>query len=71
LGREEPDEVQQGQMQGAAPGEKQPHASVQAGADLLESRVFYLENMSWKPGALFSHAIDEAALGVLLSALSS
>jgi len=30
LGREEPDEVQQGQMQGPAPGEEQPHASVQA-----------------------------------------
>ena len=30
LGREEPDEVQQGQVQGPAPGEEQPHASVQA-----------------------------------------
>jgi len=37
LGREEPDEVQQRQMQGPVPGEEQPHASVQAGADLLES----------------------------------
>jgi len=30
LGREEPDEVQQGQMQGPASGEEQPHAPVQA-----------------------------------------
>ena len=30
LGREEPDEVQQSQMQGPAAGEEQPHASVQA-----------------------------------------
>jgi len=30
LGREEPDEIQQGQVQGPAPGEEQPHASVQA-----------------------------------------
>jgi len=30
LGREEPDEVQQGQVQGPAPGEERPHASVQA-----------------------------------------
>jgi len=30
LGREELDEVQQGQVQGPAPGEEQPHASVQA-----------------------------------------
>jgi len=30
LGREEPDEVQQRQMQGPAPGEEQPHAPVQA-----------------------------------------
>jgi len=30
LGKEEPDEVQQGQMQGPAPGEEQPHAAVQA-----------------------------------------
>jgi len=37
LGREEPDEVQQGQGQGPAPGEEQPRAPVQAGADLLES----------------------------------
>jgi len=37
LGREEPDEVQQGQVQGPAPGEEQPDAPVQAGADLLES----------------------------------
>ena len=37
LGREEPDEIQQGQMQGPAPGEEQPHTPVQAGADLLES----------------------------------
>ena len=37
LGREEPDEVQQRQMQGPAPGEEQPQAPVQAGADLLES----------------------------------
>jgi len=29
--------VQQGQGQGPAPGEEQPHAPVQAGADLLES----------------------------------
>ena len=36
-GREEPDEVQQGQGQGPAPGEEQPHAPVQAGADLLGS----------------------------------
>jgi len=37
LGREEPDEVQQGRVQGPAPGQEQPHAPVQAGADLLES----------------------------------
>jgi len=30
LGREKPDEVQQGQVQGPAPGEEQPHTSVQA-----------------------------------------
>jgi len=30
LGREEPDEIQQGQVQGPAPGEEQPHAPVQA-----------------------------------------
>ena len=30
LGREEPDEVQQGQVQGPAPGKEQPHAAVQA-----------------------------------------
>jgi len=35
--REEPDEIQQGKVQGPAPGEEQPHAPVQAGADLLES----------------------------------
>jgi len=35
LGGKEPHEVQQGQVQG--PGEEQPHAPVQAGADLLES----------------------------------
>ena len=34
---EEPDEVQQGQGQGAAPGEEQPQAPVKAGADLLGS----------------------------------
>ena len=32
LGAEEPDEIQQGQVQGPAPGEEQPHASVQAWA---------------------------------------
>jgi len=37
LGREEPDEVQQGQAQGPAAGEEQPQAPVQAGAALLES----------------------------------
>jgi len=37
VGREEPDEVQQRQMQGPAPGEEQPQAPVEAGADLLES----------------------------------
>ena len=37
LGAEEPDEIQQGQVQGPAPGEEQPHASVQAGVNLLES----------------------------------
>jgi len=37
LGAEEPDEVQKGQVQGPAPGEEQPQAPVQAGADLLES----------------------------------
>jgi len=37
LGAEEPDEIQQGQTQCPAPGEEQPHAPVQAGADLLES----------------------------------
>ena len=30
MGREEPNEVQQRQMQGPAPGEEQPHAPVQA-----------------------------------------
>jgi len=30
LSREEPEEVQQGQVQGPAPGEEQPHAPVQA-----------------------------------------
>jgi len=30
LGAEEPDEIQQGQVQGPAPGEEQPHAPVQA-----------------------------------------
>jgi len=30
LSTEEPDEVQQGQVQGPAPGEEQPHAPVQA-----------------------------------------
>ena len=30
LGREEPDEVQQGQVQGPAPAEEQPNATVQA-----------------------------------------
>ena len=29
MGREEPDEVQQSQMQGPAPGEEQPHTSVE------------------------------------------
>jgi len=38
LDTEEPDEVQQGQVQGRAPGEEQPNAPVQVGADLLESR---------------------------------
>ena len=37
MGAEEPDEFQQGQVQGPAPGEEQPHASVQSGADLLGS----------------------------------
>ena len=31
MGREELDEVQQGQVQGPAPGEEQQHAPVQAG----------------------------------------
>ena len=30
MGREEQDEVQQGQVQGPVPGEEQPHASAQA-----------------------------------------
>jgi len=30
VGREEPEEVQQGQMQSPAPGEEQPHPPVQA-----------------------------------------
>jgi len=30
LGTEEPDEVQQGQVQGPAPGDEQPHAPVEA-----------------------------------------
>ena len=30
LGREEADEIQQGQVQGPAPGEEQPHAPVKA-----------------------------------------
>ena len=40
LGREEPDEVQKGQVQGPAPGEEQPQEQGQyrLGADLLESR---------------------------------
>ena len=33
----EPHEIQQEQVQGPAPGEEQPHAPVQAGAELLES----------------------------------
>jgi len=37
LDAEEPDEVPQGQVQGPAPGEEQPQAPVQAGADLLET----------------------------------
>jgi len=37
LSAEEPDEVQQGQVQGPTRGEEQPHAPVQARADLLES----------------------------------
>ena len=37
MGAEESDEVQLGQGQGPAHGEEQPHAPVQAGADLLES----------------------------------
>jgi len=37
LGREEPNEVQPGQGQGPAPGEEQPQAPGQAGAELLES----------------------------------
>jgi len=37
LGRKEPDEVQQGQVQGPAPEEEQPQAPGQAGTDLLES----------------------------------
>jgi len=37
LGREELDKVQPEQVQGPAPGEEQPHAPVQAGANLLES----------------------------------
>jgi len=37
LGTEEPDEVQQRQMQGLAPGDEQPQAPGQAGAELLES----------------------------------
>jgi len=37
LGSEEPDEVQRGQGQGPAPGEEQPQAPGQAGAELLES----------------------------------
>jgi len=47
LGREEPDEVQQGQVQGRAPGEEQPRASVQAGADLLESSSAERTWVSW------------------------
>ena len=30
LGKEEPDEIQQGRVQGPAPGEEQPHGPVQA-----------------------------------------
>jgi len=37
LDREESPEVEQAQVQGPAPGEEQPHAPVQAWADLLES----------------------------------
>ncbi|PKU42908.1 hypothetical protein llap_6788 [Limosa lapponica baueri] len=37
LGGEEPDEVQQGQVQGPGPREESPAAPVQVGADLLES----------------------------------
>ena len=37
MGREEPDEVHQGQGQGPAPGEEQPQTPVQAEVDLLES----------------------------------
>ena len=37
LGQGEPREIQQEQVQGPAPGEEQPQAPVQAGAELLES----------------------------------
>jgi len=47
LGREEPDEVQQGQMQGPAPGEEQPHASVQAWANLLGAALRRGTWVSW------------------------
>jgi len=36
LGAEEPHDVQQGQVQGPAPGEEQPQAPVQTRAHLLE-----------------------------------
>ncbi|TRZ11909.1 hypothetical protein HGM15179_015203 [Zosterops borbonicus] len=37
MGREEPSEIQQRQMQGPAPGEEQAQAPAQAGGDLLGS----------------------------------
>jgi len=39
LGREEPDEVQEGQVQGPGPGEEQPHAPVQAWGGPAEEQL--------------------------------
>jgi len=40
LGGEEPDEVQHGQMEGSAPGEEEPRASVPAGSSAAGKEVY-------------------------------
>ncbi|KAF4803364.1 hypothetical protein TURU_016938 [Turdus rufiventris] len=57
LGREKPNEAQQGQVLGPAPGEEQPQVPAQAGAQLLQSSsvekdlgllVHHKLSMSWQ-----------------------